>query len=85
MIDGLTIRHREEVRDRVEKRSTSLELLASSGSLEVTRQRIEAGKHFNLYAADEWSGFEFLYLLEGRLTLEDRKGGEIPIAEGDFL
>ncbi len=85
MIDGLTIRHREEVADRVDKRSTSLELLAVSGSLEVTRQRIEAGKHFNLYAADEWSGFEFMYILSGVLTLEDSEGGEIPIQVGDYL
>jgi len=82
LIDGMTIRHREEVSDRVDKRSTSLELLAASGSLEVTRQRIEAGKHFNLYAADEWSGFEFMYILSGMLTLE---GGEIPIQVGDYL
>lgn len=85
MIDGLTIRHREEVADRVDKRSTSLELLAVSGSLEVTRQRIEAGKHFNLYAADQWSGFEFMYILSGVLTLEDSEGGEIPIQVGDYL
>jgi len=62
-----------------------LELLASSGPLEVTRQRIEAGKHFNLYAADEWSGFEFMYILSGLLTLEDGEGGEIPIQVGDYL
>lgn len=85
MIDGLTIRQREEVSDRVDKRSTSLELLAINGSLEVTRQRIEAGKHFNLYDADEWSGFEFMYILSGVLTLEDNEGGEISIQVGDYL
>ncbi|MFC2095077.1 HD domain-containing phosphohydrolase [Candidatus Bipolaricaulota bacterium] len=83
--DGMTIRHREEVTDRVDKRSTSLELLATSGSLEVTRQRIEAGKHFNLYAADEWAGFEFMYVLAGVMMLEDGDGGEIPIQPGDYL
>lgn len=83
--DGLTIRHREEVSDRVDKRTTSLELLAMSGSLEITRQRIEAGKHFNLYAADDWAGFEFMYMLSGVLELEDGKGGSIPIQEGDYL
>jgi HD-GYP domain-containing protein (c-di-GMP phosphodiesterase class II) len=85
VVDGLTIRHREEVTDRVDKRTTSLELLAMSGSLEITRQRIEAGKHFNLYAADEWAGFEFMYLLSGVLALEDGKGGEVPIQVGDYL
>ncbi len=53
--------------------------------MEVTRQRIEAGKHFNLYAADEWSGFEFIYLLEGSLTLEDPEAGEVELQSGDYL
>lgn len=56
-----------------------------SGSLEITRQRIEAGKHFNLYAADDWAGFEFMYLLSGALVLEDSKGGSVPIQVGDYL
>ena len=56
-----------------------------SGSVEITRQRIEAGKHFNLYAADEWSGFEFMHVLSGTLTLEASDGSEIPIRVGDYL
>jgi len=56
-----------------------------SGSLEITRQRIEAGKHFNLYAVDDWAGFEFMYMLSGVLELEDGKGGSIPIQVGDYL
>jgi len=83
--DGLTIRHREEVSDRVDKRTTSLELLAMSGSVEITRQRIEAGKHFNLYAADDWAGFEFMYMLSGVLSLEDGRGGKISIQVGDYV
>ncbi|MBE0635471.1 HD-GYP domain-containing protein [Candidatus Bipolaricaulota bacterium] len=71
--------------DRVDKRTTSLELLAMSGSLEITRQRIEAGKHFNLYAADDWAGFEFMYLLSGVLALEDGQGGEVSIQVGDYI
>ena len=85
LLYGLTFRHNEEVSDRVDKRSTSLELLATSGSLEVTRQRIEAGKHFNLYAADEWVGFEFMYILSGLLLLEGTDGGETPITVGDYF
>lgn len=85
MPGGLTIRHREQVSDRIDKHSTSLELLAMNGSLEVTRQRIEAGKHFNLYAADEWAGFEFMYILSGALKLEVSEGNEIPIQAGDYL
>ena len=82
---GMTIGHRGDARDRIEKRSTILELLATSGAMEVTRQTIESGRHFNLYADDEWSGFEFLYLLNGKMTLEDGEGGEVPLDEGDFL
>ena len=85
MIEGLTIGHRGDVRDRIEKRSTVLELLATNGTIEVTRQTIEAGRHFNLYAADEWSGFEFLFLLKGNMTLEGDDGDETPLNEGDFL
>jgi putative nucleotidyltransferase with HDIG domain len=62
-----------------------LELLAMSGSVEITRQRIEAGKHFNLYAADDWAGFEFMYMLSGVLSLEDGRGGEISIQVGDYV
>ncbi len=85
MIDGLTIGHREDAEDSIAKRSTTLELLATSGSLEVTRQSIEAGKHFYLFASDEWSGFEFMYILAGKLTLEDPGKGEISIDAGEFF
>ncbi len=82
---GLTIRRRGEVSDRVDKRSTALELLAVSGALEITRQRIEAGKYFNLYDAQEWSGFEFMYVLRGELLLEHSSGCQTPIKEGDYF
>jgi len=77
-IEGLTIRHRDDAVDRVEKRSTTLELLASAGSVEVSRQRIEAGRHFYLYASDEWSGFELIYVLEGVLTIDRGEDPETP-------
>lgn len=84
-MDGLTIGRQEQAQDRVEKRSTTLELLASCGSLEVTRQSIEAGRHFNLYAADAWTGFELIYVLEGSLTLEDELQGDVTLGIGDYL
>ena len=85
MVKGLSIGRRGDARDVVGKRSTTLELLAGSGALEVTRQRIEAGKHFNLYATDEWSGFEFIYLLSGSLTLENGTRGDIALSPGDYI
>ncbi len=90
VIEGLTIQRRGDAVDRVEKRSTTLELLARSGSLEVSRQRIEAGRHFYLYASDEWTGFEFIYVLEGVLVIEDEEGTNgsaerVFLRSGDFL
>lgn len=90
MIEDLTIVYRGDAVERAEKRATTLELLASSGSIEVTRQRITAGRHFYLYAADEWVGFELLYLLEGRLTIEPQNPDvsdpqAIHLNPGDYL
>lgn len=85
MVKGLTIGHREDAKDQISKRSTTLELLASSGSLEVTRQRIKAGKHFYLFATDAWSGFEFMYVLSGNLTLENGEHGDIPLGAGEYV
>ena len=90
MLEGLTIRHRGDVVERVEKRSTTVELLASSGPVEVARQRVETGRHFYLYASDEWSGFELLYVLEGILKVEPAEGAEgnqesILLRAGDFV
>lgn len=85
MVKGLIIGHRVDVEDSVAKRSTTLELLATSGALEVTRQRIEAGRHFYLFATDAWSGFEFMYILSGQLTLEDKDQGDIRLEAGRFL
>ena len=85
MVEGLFIgRSGDDAEDRFSKRSTTLELLASNGSLEVTRQRVEAGKHFYLFATDEWSGFEFIFLHAGRLALED--GDEtVSLKAGDYM
>jgi putative nucleotidyltransferase with HDIG domain len=90
VVDGMTIARRGEALARAEKRTTTLELLASSGSLEVTRQRVETGRHFSLLAADEWTGFELLYLLEGILLIEPEpeKAGQrevIRLNPGDYL
>ncbi|MFC2099206.1 HD-GYP domain-containing protein [Candidatus Bipolaricaulota bacterium] len=90
MIEGLTIKHRGESVDRVEKRATTLELLAKNGSIEVSRQQIEAGRHFYLYAKDEWSGFELVYVLGGVLTVdrdpaENENGDPVTLHSGDYL
>jgi putative nucleotidyltransferase with HDIG domain len=83
-IKGLTIARRGDEEESVEKRSTVLELLATSGTVEVTRQRIEAGKHFFIYASDAWTGFELIYVLSGRLVLDDERG-DVRVGPGDYL
>ena len=90
VIDGLSIRRRSDAVERIEKRSTTLELLASSGAVEVSRQRIESGRHFNLYSSDEWNGFELIYVLEGILTIdpgEDSKESNelVRLQPGDYI
>lgn len=90
MIEGLTVGRRGNAIDSVEKRSTTLELLARSGPIEVVRQWIEAGRHSFLYASDEWTGFELIYILEGTITLDcdpDRVDPAEPIVlqAGDYM
>lgn len=90
MIEGLTIRRRGDAVDRVEKRSTTVELLAKHGSLEIARQRVEAGRHFYLYASDEWTGFELLYILNGSLAIEPEDGvgaskEAVVLSSGDLI
>jgi len=90
LVEGLTIRHRDDAVERIEKRTTTLELLASSSSVEVSRQRIEAGRHFYLFATDEWTGFELIYVLDGVLSIdlkEDAATSEqsILLHPGDYI
>jgi len=66
------------------KHSTKLEQLVQNGTLEVTRHWIAAEKHFFLDAADEWAGFEFIYVLSGNITLESG-GRKRDLNPGDYL
>ncbi len=50
--------------------------------MEVTRQRIDAGKIFYLDAASEWKGSEFFYILTGALLLKDEN---ILLEAGDYF
>ena len=83
MAEGLTIGRREGSRDTAIKPSTILELLAREGPVEVTRQQIKAGKVFYLDEASVWTGFEFLYVLSGLLSLKEGEG-ETFLFPGDF-
>lgn len=85
MAEDLRIGRKGNPLDRVEKRSAIVELLASGGSIEVTRHEIEAGRHIWLYASDEWSGFELVYILQGTIALEGREGDPVTLGAGDYL
>jgi hypothetical protein len=65
-------------------KSTTLERLALHGALEVTRHRIESGKHFYLDEASDWVGFEFIYVLTGGLALSDGTD-DITLRAGEYL
>ncbi len=84
MRDGLHIGKSGETRETAGKKSTTIELLARRGSVEVIRQRIEAGKMFYLDEVSEWEGFEFLYLLSGLLLLRDGDD-EVDLLPGDYI
>ncbi len=85
MTEDLRIGRKGQPADRVEKRSAVVELLASAGSIEVTRHEIEAGRHIWLYASDEWSGFELIYILKGTIALEEHDVAPIRLGEGDYV
>ena len=85
MSNELRIGRKGHPLDRVEKRSAIVELLASAGSLEITRHTIDAGRHIWLYASDEWSGFELVYILSGTASLEGGEGDPVLLGPGDYL
>lgn len=83
MIDGLTIgRTRDE--EAPERPKTAQELLATYRAVEVTRHVIPAGKPIYFDEASDWSGFEFVYILRGSLTLVRNEETEM-LQTGDFF
>ncbi|MEW5825854.1 MAG: HD-GYP domain-containing protein [Candidatus Bipolaricaulota bacterium] len=84
MIEGLSIGKLEDARGDAPRPSTFAELLAQHRAIEVTRHHIAAGKHFYLDEAKEWSGFEFIYVIRGALSLSSGESAT-PLGPGDFL
>jgi len=83
LIDGLNIgRSRSE--QKAERPQVTQELLASYRAVEVTRHAVPAGKPIYFDEASEWSGFEFMYILKGILTLV-RDEGNLEIRAGDYF
>jgi len=83
LIDGLTIGRGRG--DQVSERpQANQELLASYRAVEVTRHSIPAGKPIYFDEASDWSGFEFIYVLKGALTLVQDEG-DVQIHTGDYF
>lgn len=62
------IRRRGECLSRVAKENTEIRLLAQVEGVEVMRQDVAKEAMFYLDSAEEWQGFEFIYVLSGRLS-----------------
>ena len=78
------IHKREEYLDRVTKSTTDIRLLARHHSLEVMKQKIAEGSTFNLYAPEEWEGFEFIYLIRGELAYTE-VSPSLTLETGDYI
>jgi len=84
LVEGLTVGRGGAEAERAATQSLSAELLVQHRALEVTRHSIAAGKHFYLDEASEWSGFEFMYILRGELSLTDGES-KTPLGTGDYI
>jgi HD-GYP domain-containing protein (c-di-GMP phosphodiesterase class II) len=83
VIDGLTIgRARNEPNGK--RPQAVQELLANYRAVEVTRHSIPTGKPIFFDEAEEWSGFEFVYVLKGHLTLVNEEE-TLELGAGDFF
>jgi len=80
------IRHKDDFISIFEdnKSGSETRLLAKADSVEVHRQTIPSGKSFFLDSADEWQGFEFIYLLSGQLDYIDSTP-PICLKQGDYI
>lgn len=69
---------------RAQRVGTDIRLLAKAEDVEVHKQSISEKKTFWLDSADEWQGFEFIYLLQGQLIFLDVKPS-ITLGPGDYI
>jgi|GEM_PF-858691 len=66
------------------KNGSETRLLAKAENVEVHRQMVPADRSFWLDSADEWQGFEFIYVLKGQLAYVDCKPNII-LNPGDYI
>lgn len=78
------IHKKEEYLNRVAKTNTDIRLLARHNSLEVMKHKISEGSSFYLDSGEEWQGFEFIYLLEGKMEYTNVEP-PITLETGDYI
>ena len=78
------IRQRGECLSRTAKGNTEIRLLAQAEGVEVLRQTVAKGAMFYLDSAAEWQGFEFIYLLSGKLSFLGQEP-PLPLEPGDYI
>ena len=76
------IRRRGESLSYTAKGNTEIRLLAQAEGVEVMRQIVAQGAMFYLDSAEDWQGFEFIYLLEGSLRSTD---DDVILNVGDYM
>jgi len=74
----------EEFIDRVAKNNTDVRLLARHDSFEIMKQKIASGSTFYLDSAEDWQGFEFIYVVSGNLAYTN-PDEPIELEPGDYI
>jgi len=70
---------------RFERDGAETRLLAKVDDVEVHKQTVPAQVTFFLDSADEWQGFEFIYLLQGKLRYLDLDAPALTLGPGDYI
>jgi len=74
----------DEAIDFITREWCEVALLARAGSLDVIRQTFPPGVTFYVDSGADWPGFEFIYLLEGKLQY-DGGGHPVVLEPGCFI
>ncbi len=74
----------EEFLDRVQKHNTDIRLLARHDSLEIMKQKIAEDSTFYLDSAEDWQGFEFVYVIKGTLEYTNPEK-PVELEPGDYI
>jgi len=71
--ESISVFNRDSFLDSISKTSTQLYLLYKDKEIEIVRQHIVEGKPFSVDNPGDQSGFEFFYILEGKIKSIDQE------------